>query len=298
MKGLFGCPHAYVKQVGNGADIFLRERNRRLERVRICYVGGGEVSERGVQRPVVDLSEDGVPPDQSHVTPEQAFVWCQDDFVPGSLGFNAPSWENEILSVCDEEEGQKFLRWIGRVDTTEFVDPTAEGFFQGKRYKGSESTSVELPNHVPDQFHEFVDQQIGKYLKNRVIVPWDEVADTSIHPRPHIVMPSGVEESKPRHFVDGRWLNLMMARYPFKMDAVGKVGQIAWPRPFRRPWTTNPVFIMCRWQRSLGSTLVWRGAVDTTCSRRCVSGGTCHRTSIIRCQMWCRGISARRVFRC
>ena len=192
--------------MGNGADIFLRgECKQRLERVRSCYVGGGKISERGVERPVTDLSEDGIPQDQSHVTPEQAFMWCHDDIVPRSLGFNAPFCEKEIPSVCDDKESQKFLRWIGGVEITELVE------------KGSESTPVDLSNHALEQFHEFGDQQIGKYLKNGVIVPLDEVADTSIHPRPHIVLPSGVvEESKPRHFVDGRWLNLMMSTCPFK----------------------------------------------------------------------------------
>ena len=63
-----------------------------------------------------------------------------------------------------------------------------------------------------------------------MIVPWDEVADSSIHPRPHIIMPSGIEESKPRHFVDGWWLNLMMARYPFRNGCSGQGGAnlVAW----------------------------------------------------------------------
>ena len=48
------------------------------------------------------------------------------------------------------------------MDITGFVDPKAKGIFQGKKYKGSELTSVELPNYVLKQLHDFVDQQIGK----------------------------------------------------------------------------------------------------------------------------------------
>lgn len=191
------------------------------------------MSERGVQRPSVDLSDEGVPHSPPRATSAQAFMWQTEDFVPGHLGFHASFWENEILTVCDTEERQKFLRWIRGVDIAEFVDPEAEGVFQGRRYKGAELTSIELPNHVPEEFHGFVDQQISKYLRTGVIVPWDEVADVNIHPRPHIVLPSGVEESKPRHFVDARWTNLMMKRFPFKMDAVGKVAQCAWPGAFQ-----------------------------------------------------------------
>lgn len=55
------------------------------------------------------------------------------------------------------------------MDIREFIDPDTEGEFQGKTYKGLDLTPVELPNHVPEAFTAFVDEQSG------VVVPWSEV---------------------------------------------------------------------------------------------------------------------------
>ena len=43
-----------------------------------------------------------------------------------------------------------------------------------------------------------------------------------------MVLPLGVEPSKPRLFWDGRYLNLMCTHMPFAMDSVGKVAQCSW----------------------------------------------------------------------
>ena len=55
-----------------------------------------------------------------------------------------------------------------------------------------------------------------KYLQTGVPVPQADVVDTSIYPRPQTVMSSGVEGSKPRHFLDARWVKLTMVKFPFK----------------------------------------------------------------------------------
>lgn len=58
-------------------------------------------------------------------------------------------------------------------------------------------------------------------------------SDVSQHFKPHMVMPLGVEGSKPRAFLDARWLILMGKKIPLKMDAVGKVAQCAWSGAFQ-----------------------------------------------------------------
>lgn len=65
------------------------------------------------------------------------------------------------------------------------------------------------------------------------MVPWNHVADVSVHPKPSIVLPLGVEPTKPRATWDARYLNLMMKDCPFKMDGVGKIAQCAWEGAFQ-----------------------------------------------------------------
>ena len=65
-------------------------------------------------------------------------------------------------------------------------------------------------------------------MKNGCVARWADVADTSVHSKPQMVLPSGVEPKKPRLIWDARWLNLMCSHSPFTMDGVGKVAQCAW----------------------------------------------------------------------
>jgi len=222
-----------MTQVGDGADEFLRERTRRVAKIRTGSVGTNGTSEQHVQRPDVDLRPELLMKERPRVTHAQAPVWRPDDFVPGHLAYHVSFWEEEILSVCTPQERATFLRWLRGVDVREFIDPQTEGTFQGQAYRGSEMTAVELPNHVPEAFESFVDQQVEKYTQSGVVVPWEMVADIEKHPKPQMVMPLGVEESKPRAFLDARWLNLMGRKCPFQMDAVGKVAQCAWPGAFQ-----------------------------------------------------------------
>lgn len=60
------------------------------------------------------------------------------------------------------------------------------------------------------------------------VARWADVADVFVHPKPHMVLPLGVEPQKPRLIWDARWLNLMCPHLPFTMDEVGKVAQCAW----------------------------------------------------------------------
>ena len=57
---------------------------------------------------------------------------------------------------------------------------------------------------------------------------WGEVADITQYPRPEILLPLGVELSKPRLCLDWRWLNMMCKHSKFAIDGVGKVAQCTW----------------------------------------------------------------------
>ena len=83
---------------------------------------------------------------------------------------------------------------------------------------------VELPNHIPEEFDAWVDKEVATLVGKGCIVRWSEVADISVHPKPKVTLPVGVEP-KPRFICNARYLNLMCEHSEFKMDRVGKVAQ-------------------------------------------------------------------------
>lgn len=198
--------------------------------MRTYTIDGGEQTEL----------RDGFEPNGKFRLPEHAPPTAQNaplrnvnDFVPGHLRTCIPFWESEILAGLPESDRDLMLGWLNGVQITDFVDKAAKGTFLGKEYKGEDLTAAEFENHVPKEFESWVSEQIAKLLASSVIQKWSSVADISVDPKPHMVMPLGVEPSKPRLFLDARWLNLMMRHIPFTMDGVGKVAQVAWEGAFQ-----------------------------------------------------------------
>ena len=126
---------------------------------------------------------------------------------------------------------------------------------------------------MSDEHSPWVDTEIAKLEQKGCIVPWETVADVSTHPRPHMVLPLGVEPKKPRLFWDGRWLNLMCRHVPFKMDGVGNVARCSWQGAHQVTLDHKSGFIMSRSIRVHGNSLVFVGEVSITCGRFCVSAG-------------------------
>ena len=180
------------------------------------------------QRQTVDLTPDILLNETPTPTPQQAPMWHPQDFVPGFLSSTVPFWRDELLKDYTPDRRSTLLGWLQGVSVHEFVDPTAHGVFQGHAYNGKDLTAVEIPNHVPTEFETWVDLEIDELVKQGSLAKWSEVADVSTQPRPRMVLPLGVEPSKPRLFWDGRYLNLMCTHMPFAMDSVGKVAQCSW----------------------------------------------------------------------
>ena len=87
---------------------------------------------------------------------------------------------------------------------------------------------VGLPNHAPQEFDAWVDKEVEALVGKGCIARWSEVADVSTHPKPNVMLPVGIEPTKPRFTCDARYLNLVCERSEFKMDGVGKVAQCSW----------------------------------------------------------------------
>lgn len=215
-----------LRQVDSRADQLLRDRAQRNANVRTYNVNGKELSEQLEQPPAVNLERDTIL--RERLTPTQAPVWDLEGFVPGHLQSAIPFWKDVMLNEVSTEERETSLRWLPGYSVHEFVNVEAGGIFQGHQYRGAGLTPVELPSHVPAEFTEWVGSEVAKLEERGCTARWDVVADITIRPKPVIIMPLGVEPKKPRLFWDGRWLDLMCKRMPFKMDGVGKVAQCSW----------------------------------------------------------------------
>ena len=113
----------------------------------------------------------------------------------------------------------------------EFVVPFKGAFTCGPAQKfrvPSEFDSASPPayrvgNHpVEGHLEEFVDSEVARMIRIGAALPWSSV-DPTPGSHPHLVLPLGVEPSKPRFIWDGRFLNLWMTSLPFCLDTLGKV---------------------------------------------------------------------------
>ena len=100
--------------------------------------------------------------------------------------------------------------------------PSAEHPFQVDRFPG-----LALPNRIPPEFDDFVRAEIGTLVGRGCVARWDDVRGATGPARPRLIMPLSVEPSKPRLIYDARSLNQHVADFPFSMDTVGRVAQIA-----------------------------------------------------------------------
>ena len=115
------------------------------------------------------------------------------------------------------------------VHVLDLVDFAAKRLFQRHSYNdGADLTSAHLTNHVPDYLAPWGTNKVQVLVDKGCVTRWADVIDVSVYPKPHMVLPRGVEPKKPRLIWDARWLNLMRRHLPFTMDGVGKVAQCAW----------------------------------------------------------------------
>jgi hypothetical protein len=103
------------------------------------------------------------------------------------------------------------------VDVYDFFVPFA-GEFNGRRYQSPTPPRARFRNHVLSPAHEsFVSTEIQRELRIGAVRRWGDVG--SVKP-PRLVLPVGVEPSKPRKLNDGRFLNLWCKDSPFEFEGL------------------------------------------------------------------------------
>ena len=147
-------------------------------------------------------------------------------FVPGLPRRHLEFWDTVILK--DHPSRDVLLPYLREgVSLHNFLPPShrgpsAEHPFQVDRFPG-----LALQNRIPPEFDGFVREEIGTIVGRGCVARWDDVRGATGPARPRLIMPLSMEPSKPRLIYDARSLNQHVADFPFSMDTVGRVAQIA-----------------------------------------------------------------------
>ena len=110
----------------------------------------------------------------------------------------------------------------------EFLNSYTKGDFQGITLDSYYPTSQHFDNYVPEEFEQFMEENVQEWVNLGVLQKWDEVKTSEDPDIPLVVSPLGVEPKKPRGLWDGRYVNEFCRDIPFNMDNAAKVAEIAW----------------------------------------------------------------------
>ena len=160
------------------------------------------------------------------VSVEDAIFRDPNAFVTANLGRHISFWEHEILK--DHPHKQTILKWIQGVKLEDFLNSFTTGNFQGMELNSFFPPARELLNYVPDQFENFMDENVQEWINLGVLQQWHLVRQPQDPDIPLVVCPLGVEPKKPRGLWDGRYLNEFCRDIPFSMDNAARVAEVAW----------------------------------------------------------------------
>ena len=147
-------------------------------------------------------------------------------FTPANLKNHLPFWEEEILK--DHPHKETILGWLQGVQIEEFLNSYTTGSFQGIKLDSYYPASNHFENYVPEEFQQFMDENVQEWINLGVLERWDDVKSPQDPETPLVVCPLGVEPKKPRGLWDGRYVNEFCRDIPFTMDNAAKVAEVSW----------------------------------------------------------------------
>jgi len=161
---------------------------------------------------------------------EDAIFRNCDHFIPANLKNHLPFWEHEILK--DHPHKHKILKWLQGVRIEEFLNSFTSGSFQGIELNSYYPEPRHFENYVPEEFHQFMDENVQEWVNLGVLQKWDEIKSSSDPEMPLVVCPLGIEPKKPRGLWDGRYVNEFCRDIPFTMDNAAKVAEVSWIKAY------------------------------------------------------------------
>ena len=102
------------------------------------------------------------------------------------------------------------------------------GSFQGIELNSFYPAPQQFHNYVPNEFKQFMDENVQEWVKLGVLKRWDKVKSLDDPDIPLVVCPLGIEPKKPRGLWDGRYVNEYCRDIPFSMDNAAKVAEVSW----------------------------------------------------------------------
>ena len=150
------------------------------------------------------------------------------EFMVGSIGLCETFWEQEILKHHPDKE--LLISWVKGVKIETFFNPFTRDNYKAVKIESRLPPKIKLENYVPDEFTSWVTRTIEDYKRIKMLVPWEKVRRTEENKWPELILPLGVEPSKPRLLWDARYLNLFLKHCPFMLDGLEKASSIGWER--------------------------------------------------------------------
>ena len=157
---------------------------------------------------------------------EDAIFRNTDYFTTANLQNHLPFWEHEILK--DHPHKATILKWLQGVRLEEFLNSYTSGSFQNIQLDSYYPAPNHFDNYVPEQFQQFMDENVQEWVNLGVLEKWDDVRSPQDPEVPLVVCPLGVEPKKPRGLWDGRYVNEFCRDVPFTMDNAARVAEISW----------------------------------------------------------------------
>ena len=104
---------------------------------------------------------------------EDAVFRNTDFFVPANLQNHLHFWEHEILK--DHPHQETILKWLQGVQIEDFLNSYTTGTFQGVQLDSYYPASQHFENYVPDEFQQFMDENVQEWVNLGVLEKWDDV---------------------------------------------------------------------------------------------------------------------------
>lgn len=147
-------------------------------------------------------------------------------FVPGFPRRHVRFWDEVMLK--DHPERGTFLSLLrDGVGMDDLLVDTHRGPYIDRPYKEELFRGLVMRNRITQEFDGFVSAEVQSFPPRGCIAKWADVKTASTPTRPRMIMPLGVEPTKPRMIYDARALNRFTKHRPFPMDTVGGVAYVA-----------------------------------------------------------------------
>lgn len=147
-------------------------------------------------------------------------------FVPGLPRQHVAFWREVIL--VDHPLRDTLLPYLrDGVNLGDFLQDSHRGPSASRPYKPDAFRPAEFRNRIPPAFTDFADAEVETLIARGCVAKWSEVRGPDGPARPRLIMALSVEETKPRLIYDARPLNQFFKHFPFSMDTVARVANVA-----------------------------------------------------------------------